>query len=116
MKNTLVVLSVAALLASGMAIAQTPQPSPSPKPATLNQRRENQQDRIANGVRSGQLTAGETRRLEGREANLNRNIRADRRANGGRLTRQERRNVNRRQNRVSRSIYRDKHNAAHQPR
>ena len=27
---------------------------------TINQRRENQQDRIAQGVKSGQLTAGET--------------------------------------------------------
>lgn len=116
MKITFVTLSVAALLASGTALAQSPQPSPNARPATIHQRRENQQDRIANGVRSGQLTPGETRRLEGREARLNRTIRTDRRANGGRLTGQERRQVNRRQNRISRSIYRDKHNAAHQPR
>jgi hypothetical protein len=31
--------------------------------ATINQRRENQQDRIAQGVRSGQLTAHETASL-----------------------------------------------------
>ena len=41
-------------------------------------RRENQQDRIAQGVRSGQLTARETGRLENKEANLNREIRNDR--------------------------------------
>jgi hypothetical protein len=40
-------------------------------PATISQRKENQQDRIANGVQSGQLTAGETKSLESKEANLN---------------------------------------------
>jgi hypothetical protein len=74
-------------------------------------RRENQQDRIAQGVRSGQLTARETSRLEGREANLNREIRHDRYVNGGNLTNNEKAQINRQQNRISGSIYRDKHNA-----
>jgi len=82
----------------------------------IGERRENQQDRIAQGVKSGQLTAGETARLEHREARLNREIRTDRQANGGRLTRQERRQVNRQQNRLSRQIYRDKHDQRRQPR
>ena len=116
MKSTLLTLAVATLFAAGTALAQTPQPSPNQKPATVNQRRENQQDRIANGVRSGQLTPRETRRLEGRETRLNHTIRSDRKANDGKLTAQERRQVNRRQNRISRSIYRDKHNNARQPR
>ncbi|GGA72946.1 hypothetical protein GCM10011507_25690 [Edaphobacter acidisoli] len=77
-------------------------------------RAENQQGRIANGVRSGQMTAGETRNVEGREASINRQVRQDRQANGGRLTQQERQQVNQRQNNVSRSIYNDKHNAATQ--
>jgi hypothetical protein len=79
---------------------------------SINGRRFNQQGRIANGVASGQLTAGETRNLESREANLNRQIRADRQANGGTLTPQERGHVNAQQNNLSRSIYNDKHNAA----
>ncbi len=82
----------------------------------IQERRENQQDRIAQGVRSGQLTAGETARLERKEARLNREIRTDRQANGGRLTPLERRQVNRQQNRLSRQIYRDKHNLRRQPR
>lgn len=73
-------------------------------------RKENQQDRIAQGVRSGQLTAGETAHLEHREAQINRETRIDRKANGGTLTPQEKRQVNRQQSRVSRNIYRDKHN------
>ena len=82
---------------------------------TVNQRRENQQQRIAQGVGSGSLTAGETARLEKREARVNRQIHRDRAANGGKLTKQERRQVNREQNRLSRSIYRDKHNARTRP-
>jgi len=77
---------------------------------TINERRENQQDRIAQGVNSGQLTAGETSRLEGREAGLNREIHNDRVMNNGHLTAGERAQVNRQQNRLSRQIYRDKHN------
>ena len=34
----------------------------------VGQRQRNQQERIAQGVKSGQLTAGETAHLEGREA------------------------------------------------
>ena len=82
--------------------------------ATVNQRRENQQDRIAQGVKSGQLTAHETASLEGKEARLNHQIRNDRRNDNGHLTAGERARVNREQNTLSRDIYRDKHNAARQ--
>jgi hypothetical protein len=77
----------------------------------VNSRQGNQQQRITQGVRSGQLTPGETRNLENRDASIHREARADRAANGGQLTSQERQQINRRQNNVSRSIYRDKHNA-----
>src|SRR6266852_3288446 len=80
----------------------------------VKKRQENQQDRIAQGVKSGQLTAGETANLEHKEARLNREIRHDRRANGGNLTDKEKRQINRQQNRLSRQIYRDKHNGRHQ--
>ena len=73
-------------------------------------RQERQQHRIGNGVKNGSLTARETSHLEGREAALHHEVRADRRANGGNLTNTEKRQVNRQQNRLSHSIYRDKHN------
>ncbi|HEV2280645.1 MAG TPA: hypothetical protein VGS02_20880 [Acidobacteriaceae bacterium] len=82
--------------------------------ATINQRKENQQDRVAQGVKSGQLTAGETRNLERREASINREEHAMRRADNGHLTRADRAALTHRQNRVSHSIYRDKHNARRQ--
>jgi len=70
-------------------------------------REHNQQQRIAQGVGSGQLTVRETARLEGREAALNRSI-ARMRSNGP-LTAGERYRINQRQDRISRGIYRQKH-------
>jgi hypothetical protein len=81
---------------------------------TIHQRKENQQKRIAQGVKSGQLTPRETARLEHREARLNRETRRDRAANGGKLTPAEKARVNRQQNRLSRDIYHQKHDAQHQ--
>jgi hypothetical protein len=77
----------------------------------VGQRQRNQQERIAQGVKSGQLTAGETAHLEGREAAIHNEVHNDRVANGGTLTAAERRQVNRQQNRTSGAIYRKKHNA-----
>src|SRR6266849_1333722 len=78
----------------------------------INRRRQNQQDRIANGVQSGALTAGETANLEKKESNIDKEIRNDRAQNGGHLTAQQKRQVNRQQNRVGNRIYRDNHNGA----
>ena len=98
------------------AFAQTTTPTPAPKPVNkVNARRENQQDRIAQGVKSGQLSAKETAHLETKEHKLNQEIHADRTANGGKLTAQEKKQVNRQQNKVSNQIYVDKHNAPKQP-
>lgn len=86
------------------------------KPATaamsrVNTREANQQARIANGVKSGQLTPRETSHVENREAHINNEVHNDRAANGGKLTPQERAQVNHQQNNVSKQIYDDKHNA-----
>ena len=83
---------------------------------TVNARRENQQQRVANGVASGQLTPRETAHIENREANINQQVRADKAANNGHLTPQERQQVNHEQNRASEQIHNDKHNDAHAPR
>lgn len=80
----------------------------------IQERKENQQDRIANGVANGSLTPRETANLENKEAALNRETRRDRARNGGNLTNKEKAQVNRQQNKLSRNIYRDKHNGAHQ--
>jgi hypothetical protein len=105
-------IAAATVLMAGIAtFAQDPSSSADPKPKTeVGQRKENQQDRIANGVQSGQLTAGETANLEKKEAAINKETRTDRAANGGKLTPAEKAQVNRQQNRLSNQIYQDKHN------
>ncbi len=81
----------------------------------VGQRRENQQDRIAQGVKSGQLTAGETAKLEGQQKAINKQVATDRAANGGKLTTSEKQQINKEQNATSKSIYNKKHNARTQP-
>jgi hypothetical protein len=117
MQRTIFALAVAALIASGPAFAQTSQPTQPPATTqpkhpdpTVGERRQNQQDRIANGIDSGQLTAGETKNLESREANVNREVRDDRAGDHGHLTSGERKQINHQQNNTSRAIYQDKHN------
>lgn len=113
MRNTILgIVACSALLAAPVFAQQSQPAGNTSQQGTVNSRRQNQQGRIANGVQSGQLTAGETKRLETREGNLNSEIHNDRSANGGKLTQQERSRVNRQQNNLSRSIYNDKHNAA----
>ena len=89
----------------------TPAQQTEKKDPSIAQRKENQQDRIANGVKSGQLTPGETANLENKEAAINKETRTDRAANGGKLTSAEKAQVNRQQNQLSKQIYADKHNA-----
>lgn len=80
----------------------------------VDQRRENQQDRIAQGVKSGQLTAGETAKLEKQQQGINREVGGMREANGGKLTQADKKAVNQQQNQASKNIYNKKHNGAHQ--
>ena len=107
------VLPAAMLFAGTAAMAQSSTTTTTADP-TVAQRKENQQDRIANGIKSGQLTAGETAKLETKEAAINGETKADRAANGGKLTAAERTQINSQQNKLSNQIYEDKHNAATQ--
>jgi hypothetical protein len=75
-----------------------------------NTREANQDQRIANGLRSGQMTSGEAARAERTQSNIDQQVHNDRAANGGRLTGQERQQINGEQNAASRQIYNEKHN------
>lgn len=81
----------------------------------INQRKTNQQGRIAQGVKSGQLTPGETSKLEHQEQGINREERGMRAEDNGHLTAQDRHTLASQQNQESRRIYRDKHNDATDP-
>ena len=84
-------------------------------PGRIKNRKERQQDRIAQGVKSGELTAGETAKLEKKESALNQEQRDMRKIDGGKLTPQDRRTLNRQQNRLSKDIYQEKHDGETQP-
>lgn len=73
-------------------------------------REANQDQRIANGLRSGQMTSGEAARATANQGRIDQQVHNDRAANGGSLTPQERQQVGREQNAASRQIYNSNHN------
>ena len=109
MKVFTAVLASALFIAPAAMLAQTP--TPGANDYNINQRKVAQQDRIANGVKSGQLTPRETSHLEHQEAGVNREERGMRAQDNGHLTSQDRKTLHAQQNQESRRIYRDKHNA-----
>lgn len=83
--------------------------NPASPTAAIDARQARQQNRIAQGIESGHLTAGEAARLEGREARLQSDkkmAQAD-----GVVTAQENARLQHEANRDSKKIYRAKHNA-----
>ncbi len=73
----------------------------------IDKRQDNQEKRIEQGVRSGQLTRHEAARLEAGQARIaamERRAKAD-----GHVDPWERRQISAAQNRASRDIYREKH-------
>src|SRR5271169_2221294 len=117
MNSTKFILSSAALITLFVPAAFAQQSGSSSttttsmNPPTIQQRKENQQDRIANGIQSGQLTAGETKNLETKEAGINKEENNMRAADNGKLTSADRTKLNNQQNHMSNQIYQDKHNA-----
>ena len=118
--KSLAVLAVGGLMFIGSAAAQQDNTSGAgagkvdpghPRVNQVNQREQNQQNRIANGVKSGQLTPGETRRLERGEQRLQNNEKKDMAKDNGHLTKQDQRQLNKEANHMSKRIYKDKHNA-----
>lgn len=121
MKRTLLLsiatLAFSALLAApGFAQTNTSGAGPGkddpghPRVNEVNQRQQNQQDRIANGEKSGALTPHESAKLERQQGRIDRSEKRDMAEHNGHLTKGEQSNLNRRQNRASANIYAKKHN------
>lgn len=81
----------------------------------INGRRANQQTRINQGARSGQLTPHETAHLERQEHGIHSEERGMRSQDNGHLTTQDRHTLDRQQNQESRRVARDKHNLRTDP-
>ena len=107
MKRSIMTLLAASVLVTGVASTVFAEE----KEGRIATRKERQQQRIGNGIENGSLTPKEAARLEHKEANLNREIRTERKANGGNLTNKEKAQINRQQNRLSKDIYKEKHDA-----
>ena len=74
----------------------------------VSQRRQNQQDRIANGIQSGKLSAGQTSKIDGKEVGINKQDASDRKENGGNLTGNQKQSLNNQLNKTSGDIAKDK--------
>lgn len=113
MKLSHFALAAALVLAPAALLAQNSAPTLPPSEATaktIHNRRIDQQKRIAQGVNSGQLTAGETSRLEHQEASINKEEQGMRAQDNGHLTAADKKTLDRQQNQESRRIARAKHN------
>jgi hypothetical protein len=101
-------LVIGAAMASGTVLAQTDVPN-HPRVNEVNNRLENQQDRINNGLKNGTMTQAQAARDEAHDANIARRESVDEAKHNGHLTKQEQRNLNRSENKNSKRIYKQKH-------
>ena len=112
-RNREIIFAAALLVFSGSAAAQTNTPATNTSNTpNIQDRKTDQQDRIANGAQSGQLTSGESKGLETKETGINHEERNMRSQDDGHLTAADRTKINNQQNHLSKQIYTDKHNAA----
>ena len=112
MKLALFAVAATLTLTPAIVFAQTTTTEPT-KPATINQTKENQQDRIAQGVKAGTLSPAETARLEKQEAGINKEEAGMKAQDNGKLTAQDRKTLKHQQNVESKRIYRTKHDIGH---
>jgi hypothetical protein len=115
---SLAVFAVGGLMFVGAAAAQQDNTSGAgagqvdpghPRVNQINQREQNQQDRIANGEKNDKLTPGQAANLEKGQQRLENNEKADMAKDNGHLTKKDQRQLNREANRQSKKIYDDKH-------
>jgi hypothetical protein len=136
--NLLAVLAVGGLLFAGIAAAQTATTTSSttqqtttatpPVPAGgtsnvgpgsqeaghswenhVNDREAHQQDRVANGVKQGQLSASQAAHLEKNQAKIQGQESRAEAAHNGRLTPNEKKNFQKEQNKQNNKIHNDRH-------
>src|SRR4030067_2464342 len=92
--------SATVLMASALYAGPTDDPR-------IQKREQNQEKRIEQGVKSGELPPRKAGRLERQQTKIKQD--EERMKSDGKLTKQERMKLNREQNRASKSIYRQKH-------
>ena len=109
MNLTMAAVCAATVVAVSTATAERPRCNWRTRDPGVNGRQENQQDRIAQGIRSGELTPHEAAVLETKEArlrHLERRLKSD-----GTLSTEDRAHLQHRLDELSRDIYSQKHDA-----
>jgi opacity protein-like surface antigen len=100
MKKILLAVGAMSLLMTGMAIAEAETP-------VIDQRQANQEQRIDQGIASGQLNEREANRLNKQQERVNKM--EDRAKSDGIMTKKERARIGAAQDRASRHVAREKH-------
>lgn len=100
MKKMLLVVSAVTLLMTGVAFAET-------ETSVIDQRQTNQEQRIDNGIESGQLNEREANRLNKQQDHIDQM--ENRATSDGVMTEKERARIGAAQDRASRHIAREKH-------
>ena len=114
MKTTISLLLASLALIAGQAYAEQGARQHRPRDPGVNQRQHNQQDRIKQGVRSGQLTKEETKDLRSEQKAIRQEERAYK--SDGKLTKEERKDLHQDLNALSKDIYQEKHDADVRPK
>ena len=106
---TALALAVVVVGGARTAMAQAAVADPGhPRINEVEQRIQNQQDRVDKGVSEGQITAKQAARDDAKLAREQASLNQDAAKNGGHITKAEQDNLNRRLNKGSRTIHRQR--------
>ncbi|MDR3683716.1 MAG: hypothetical protein P4L11_08305 [Geothrix sp.] len=110
LKSVPFILAAALLLASAGASAQETQwQKDHPRRAEVNGRLANQNERIQQGEKNGQLTPGQAKQLHKEDKGIRKEERRMAARDGGHITKRDQAKLNRQENRVSKQIHGEKH-------
>jgi len=107
-KMTLSAAVVSLLMSSSTVFAADTFKEDHPRRAEVNQREKKQDKRIAEGLKSGKLTQAQANQLQGEEAGVKAQEKAEVKANGGYLTKPEQKQLNQELNQDSKQIHSEK--------
>lgn len=114
MKTTINLLLASLVILAGQAYAETGAQLPLPHDPGINKRQHNQQHRVKQGVRSGQLTKEERIALRNQKMVIRQEERAYKA--DGQLSKDERKDLHQDMNNLSKDINQQKHDAEVRPK
>lgn len=108
-KSKSLILIGLCLTALGTSVSMAQTVPDHPRVNEVNQRLDNQQARINQGLANGTMTGKQAARDEAHDANIAKRESADEAKHNGHLTKGEQNRLNRSENKNSRRIYKQKH-------